>query len=70
MPLTVAMTPTPSMSLDRQFAIEAHSRAIDSCSDLEELRQVAKSLLQAWQLQASFSEDYAAQLMGLQRRGF
>ena len=35
-----------------------------------ELRQVAKSLLQAWQLQASFSEDYAAQLMGLQRSGF
>ena len=62
-------TPTPSMSLDRQFAIEAHSRAIDSCADVEELRQVAKSLLQAWQLQASFSEDYAAQLMGLQRRG-
>ena len=38
--------------------------------DLEELRQVAKSLLHAWQLQASFSEDYAAQLMGLQRSGF
>ncbi|MEY4840658.1 MAG: hypothetical protein RLZZ374_1566, partial [Cyanobacteriota bacterium] len=49
----------PSFSLGRQFAIEAHSRAIDSCADLEELRQVAKSLLHAWQLQASFSEDYA-----------
>ena len=59
-----------SLSLGRQFAIEAHSRAIDSCVDLEELRQVAKSLLHAWQLQASFSEDYAAQLMGLQRSGF
>ena len=60
----------PSLSLDRQFAIEAHSRTIDACADLVELRQVAKSLLQAWQLQASFSEDYAAQLMGLQRSGF
>jgi hypothetical protein len=60
---------TPSLSLDRQFAIEAHSRAIDACADLEELRQVAKSLLHAWQLQASFSEDYAAQLMGLERSG-
>ena len=59
-----------SLSLGRQFAIEAHSRAIDSCADLEELRQVAKSLLHAWQLQASFSEDYAAQWMGLQRSGF
>jgi hypothetical protein len=61
---------SPSLSLGRQFAIEAHSRAIDSCADLEELRQVAKSLLHAWQLQASFSENYAAQLMGLQRSGF
>jgi hypothetical protein len=61
---------SPSLSLGRQFAIEAHSRAIDSCADLEELRQVAKSLLHAWQLQASFSEDYAAQLMGLQPSGF
>jgi hypothetical protein len=61
---------TPSLSLDRQFAIEAHSRAIDACADLDELRQVAKSLLHAWQLQASFSEDYAAQLMGLERSGF
>jgi hypothetical protein len=61
---------SPSFSLGRQFAIEAHSRAIDSCADLEELRQVAKSLLHAWQLQACFSEDYAAQLMGFQRRGF
>jgi len=64
------MSPTPSLSLDRQFAIEAHSRAIDACADLDELRQVAKSLLHAWQLQASFSEDYAAQLMGLERSGF
>lgn len=61
---------TASLSLDRQFAIEAHSRAIDACADLDELRQVAKSLLHAWQLQASFSEDYAAQLMGLERSGF
>ena len=61
---------TPSLSLDRQFAIEAHSRAIDACADLDELRQVAKSLLHAWQLQASFSEYYAAQLMGLERSGF
>ena len=60
---------TPSLSLDRQFAIEAHSRAIDACANLEELRQVAKSLLHAWQLQASFSEDFAAQLMGLERSG-
>jgi hypothetical protein len=52
-------------SLSRQFAIEMHERAIDHCEDLEQLRSVAKTLLRAWQLQASFTEDYAAQLMHL-----
>ena len=42
-----------------------HERSIDSCDDIEQLRAVAKTLLRAWQLQASFSEDYASQLMGM-----
>ncbi|MBE9153765.1 hypothetical protein [Cyanobium sp. NS01] len=57
-----------TLSLSRQFAMEAHARAIDSCDNVEELRTVAKSLLQAWQLQASMSEDLVAQLMGVQPR--
>jgi hypothetical protein len=56
-----------SLSLDRQFAVEMHSRAIDSCNDIEELRKVAKTLLSAWQMQATFSERYGAELLGLQR---
>jgi hypothetical protein len=40
-------------------------RAIESCDDIEQLRSVAKTLLRAWQMQASFTEDYAAQLMRL-----
>jgi hypothetical protein len=48
--------------------MEAHGRAIDACNDIEELRAAAKNLLHAWQLQASFSEDFAAQLLGLQAR--
>ena len=36
-----------------------------STSDIEQLRSVAKTLLRAWQMQASFTEDYAAQLMHL-----
>ena len=40
-------------------------RAIESCDDIEQLRSVAKTLLRAWQMQASFTEDYAAQLMHL-----
>ena len=40
-----------------------HSRTIDSCDDIEALRAIAKTLLEAWQLQAMFSEDYGAQLL-------
>jgi len=53
------------LSLSRQFSIAMHERSIDSCDDIEQLRAVAKTLLRAWQLQASFSEDYASQLMGM-----
>lgn len=62
------MSTSVDPSLSRQFSLELQERAIDSCSDLEELRQVARTLLRAWHLQASFSESYAAQLMGLQRK--
>ena len=53
------------LSLSRQFAIAMHERSIDSCDDIEQLREVAKTLLRAWQLQASFAEEYAGQLMGI-----
>ena len=62
----VPMSLDPSLS--RQFSMELQERAIESCTDLDELRSLAKTLLKAWQLQASFSESYAAQLMGLQRQ--
>jgi hypothetical protein len=45
-----------------------HSRAIDACNDIEELRSIAKSLLSAWQTQAMFSEQYGAELLGLRPR--
>ncbi len=52
-------------TLSRQFALAMQERAIESCDDIEQLRSVAKTLLRAWQMQASFTEDYAAQLMHL-----
>lgn len=55
----------PSLSLNRQFSIAVHSRAIDNCNDIEELRKVAKTLLSAWQHQAEFSEHYGAQALGI-----
>jgi hypothetical protein len=54
-------------SLSRQFSTELHSRAIDACSDVDELRRVAKTLLAAWQLQAEMSERYGAELLGFKR---
>lgn len=56
-----------SRSLSRQFSNELHARAIDSCTDIEELRRVAKTLLSAWQLQAELSEQYGAELLGINR---
>jgi len=56
-----------SRSLSRQFSNELHARAIDSCTDIDELRRVAKTLLSAWQLQAELSEQYGAELLGLNR---
>lgn len=61
--------PVESLSLSRQFAIEAQARAIDTCEDIESLRSLARNLLHVWQLQASLSEDLAAQALGLPRRG-
>lgn len=55
------------LPLSRQFSVEMHGRAIDSCTDIEQLRQVAKTLLSAWQMQAMFSEQYGAEALGLKR---
>jgi hypothetical protein len=57
-----------SLSFSRQFTLEAQSRAIESCQDIEALRSLARNLLQIWQLQASVSEQLAAQSLGLQHR--
>ena len=56
------------LSLNREFTVALHSRAIDSCTEIEDLRAIAKQLLHAWQMQASFSEDVAGQLMGFKPR--
>jgi hypothetical protein len=58
---------TSSLSLNRQFMVEAHSRAIDECRDIEELRRLSKTLLNAWQHQAEFSQMWGAQALGISR---
>jgi hypothetical protein len=56
-----------SLSIGREFFVETNSRAIDSCTELEDLRKVSKSLLKAWQIQAMFCEQYGAEALGIQR---
>ena len=51
-------------SLARQFELEAQSRAIQGCTDIEELRGVAMSLLKAWHMQAEMTKHFGAQAMG------
>ena len=58
-------SPMADLTLSRQFSLESHSRAIDSCDDVAELRRVAKTLLSAWHLQADMTRHYGAQAMGI-----
>ena len=51
-------------SLARQFELEAQSRAIQGCADIEELRVLAMSLLKAWHMQAEMTKHFGAQAMG------
>ena len=57
-----------SLPLSREFTVSLHERAIDRCTDIEELRGIAKSLLRIWQLQATMSESYGAELLGREHR--
>ena len=59
----------PNRSLARQFEQEAQSRAIQGCTDIEELRGVAMSLLKAWHMQAEMTQHFGAQAMGAPGRG-
>ena len=58
----------PHRSLARQFELEAQSRAIQDCSDIEELRSVALSLLKAWHMQTDMTQHFGAQAMGTPER--
>ena len=51
-------------SLARQVELEAQSRAIQGCTDIEELRGLAMSLLKAWHMQAEMTKHFGAQAMG------
>ncbi len=45
------MQPKVDLSIGQQFEIERFNRAIDATADPDQLRHLAKQLLQAWQMQ-------------------
>ena len=53
--------------LTRQFALESQTRAIDHCTDIDELRSLAKRLLSAWYMQSDMTRAYGAQALGMER---
>jgi hypothetical protein len=54
------------LSTGQQFEIERLSRAIDATADPEQLRQVAKQLLRAWQTQKAATNWMIRQQAGVQ----
>ncbi|MFM7452866.1 MAG: hypothetical protein ACKO1V_02705, partial [Cyanobium sp.] len=53
------------LTVSQQFEIERFNRAIDATADPEELRNLAKQLLQAWQSQKAATTWAINQQMGL-----
>jgi hypothetical protein len=58
------MTAPIELSVGQQFEIERFSRAIDATADPDELRNLAKQLLQAWHTQKAATNWVIAQQAG------
>lgn len=58
------MTSQIELSVGQQFEIERFSRAIDAHTDAEQLRSLAKQLLQAWHTQKAATNWVIQQQMG------
>ena len=50
------MSSTQALSMGQQFEVERFSRAIDATADPEQLKALAKQLLQAWHTQKAATE--------------
>ena len=58
------MTAPIELSVGQQFEIERFSRAIDATADPDELRNLAKQLLQAWHTKKAATNWVIAQQAG------
>ena len=50
------MSSPQSLNMGQQFEVERFSRAIDATADPEQLKALAKQLLQAWHTQKAATE--------------
>jgi hypothetical protein len=53
------------LSISQRFEIERFSRAIDATADPEDLKRIAKQLLQAWHTQKAATNWVIGQQMGV-----
>lgn len=58
------MTMPIALTMGQQFEIERFSRAIDATADTDELRNIAKQLLQAWHTQKAATQWVINQQLG------
>jgi hypothetical protein len=60
-----AQTTSMELSVTQRFEIERFSRAIDATADPEDLKRIAKQLLQAWHTQKAATNWVIGQQLGL-----
>lgn len=52
------------LSISQKFEMEKMNRIIDNCTNIEDLRQVAKSMLSAWMVQKAATAWMIREQMG------
>ncbi|MEB3318998.1 MAG: hypothetical protein VKO39_12785 [Cyanobacteriota bacterium] len=65
LPLQPSKEPSMELSISQRFEIERFSRAIDATADPEDLKRIAKQLLQAWQTQKAATNWVIGQQLGV-----
>jgi hypothetical protein len=58
-------TGTLELSISQRFEIERFSRAIDATADPDDLKRIAKQLLQAWHTQKAATNWVIGQQLGV-----
>ncbi len=64
-PHSASLPPALELSISQRFEIERFSRAIDATADPEDLKRIAKQLLQAWHTQKAATNWVIGQQLGL-----